>query len=285
MRCAAGHPGARDAQAEGRARPLRLLPHLRWPVQRGGVLEGEGDAQHLGLPLPTCAPPRPGPTAHRGACARACVCGVCVRAWMWVGARVRVCVCVFVCCVCARARTRVGGEPHEGAHRSSAGSGTHTHTSCFPSPSLPFHLQLVKYGGITAPKKLVPLARPGVVDEDISGEALLPTTPLSTLCVLPHARLPPPCTAPRPCRCSVSCPTPVQPRHLCTERGHARLHLRAGPARITPPCPTVGGLEPLGIPAVNEAEDDELPPCTAVERVPAQSQLLGIHRGITDEAL
>jgi hypothetical protein len=43
--------------------------------------------------------------------------------------------------------------------------------------------------------------------------------------------------------------------------------------------------ENVRIPAVNETEDNELPPCTALNRVPKESQLLGGHRGITNQAL
>lgn len=47
-----------------------------------------------------------------------------------------------------------------------------------------------------------------------------------------------------------------------------------------------GGLEAAPIPAVNEIpDDDELPPCTALDRVPAESDLRGVLRGISAPAL
>ena len=74
--------------------------------------------------------------------------------------------------------------------------------------------ETVKFGGISAPKKLVPLSRPGIVDVDISG-----------------------------------------------------------------------GKESLPIAAVNTTDDNDLPPCTALERVPLLEDLKAVHRGITNEAL
>jgi len=74
--------------------------------------------------------------------------------------------------------------------------------------------QAVKFGGMSAPKQLVPLGRPGIVDVDITN-----------------------------------------------------------------------GQEKFPIPAVNETEDNEIPPCTALARIPEESVLLGVNRGITSQAL
>ena len=73
--------------------------------------------------------------------------------------------------------------------------------------------QAVKFGGISAPKQLTPLARPGIVDLDIAN-----------------------------------------------------------------------GQENVPISAVNETDDNEVPPCTALEKIPEES-VLGVHRGITNPAL
>ena len=79
----------------------------------------------------------------------------------------------------------------------------------------PLLSQRVRFGGMTAPRSLTPLTRPGIVDVDISG-----------------------------------------------------------------------GREAAPIPAVNEAlGDDELPPCTALDRIPAEADLCGVLRGITPHAL
>jgi len=72
----------------------------------------------------------------------------------------------------------------------------------------------VTFGGMSAPKQLVPLGRPGIVDVDITN-----------------------------------------------------------------------GQEKIPIPAVNETDDNEIPPCTALERIPEESSLLGVDRGITSQAL
>jgi [histone H3]-lysine9 N-trimethyltransferase EHMT len=74
--------------------------------------------------------------------------------------------------------------------------------------------QAVKFGGISAPKKLTPLALPGIIDLDIAN-----------------------------------------------------------------------GQENVPIPAVNETDDNEVPPCTALARIPEESVLKGVHRGITNQAL
>lgn len=74
--------------------------------------------------------------------------------------------------------------------------------------------QAVRFGGISAPKQLTPLGRPGIVDLDIAD-----------------------------------------------------------------------GKEGLPIAAVNETDDNEIPPCTALERIPDEAVLMGVHRGITNEAL
>lgn len=78
----------------------------------------------------------------------------------------------------------------------------------------PLLSEAVSFGGISAPRRLAALARPGVVDPDISG-----------------------------------------------------------------------GREAVPVLAVNEAEGGELPPCTALERVPAEEALVGVHRGISPEQL
>ena len=72
----------------------------------------------------------------------------------------------------------------------------------------------VRFGGISAPKQLTPLGRPGIVDLDIAN-----------------------------------------------------------------------GKEALPIAAVNETDDNELPPCSALERIPDEAVLMGVHRGITNETL
>jgi hypothetical protein len=62
-----------------------------------------------------------------------------------------------------------------------------------------------------------------------------------------------------------------------------RLAALARPGVVDPDIS--GGGEAVPVLAVNEAEDGALPPCTALERVPAEEALMGVHRGISRDQL